>query len=108
MQGNAYGTQVRIELLHVPGCANLDRARARLADALAAASVEASIREVEVATVEMAADVGMLGSPTILLDGVDPFASGPEVPALACRLFDTPDGIDGAPTVVQLIGAIAR
>ena len=42
------------------------------------------------------------GSPTILVDGEDPFASGDMAFGLACRLYRTPDGPAGSPTTEQL------
>ena len=42
------------------------------------------------------------GSPTILVEGLDPFASGDEPVGLSCRVYETPDGPAGAPTVAQL------
>ncbi|MBW3665752.1 MAG: thioredoxin family protein [Actinobacteria bacterium] len=53
-------------------------------------------------TPEAAEDAGFRGSPTILVDGVDPFAEGDEPVGLSCRIYDTPEGPAGAPTVEQL------
>jgi hypothetical protein len=39
---------------------------------------------------------GMHGSPTLLIDGVDPFAAPGQAPGLACRLYRDPaDGVRG-------------
>lgn len=47
--------------------------------------------------------VGFRGSPTILLDGVDPFAvESDPVGGLSCRVYQTPDGQAGSPTLDQL------
>ena len=47
--------------------------------------------------------VGFRGSPTILIDGVDPFATDSDpVGGLSCRVFVTPDGPAGSPTLEQL------
>ena len=51
---------------------------------------------------EMAERVGFRGSPTILVDGRDPFATGTEPIGMSCRVFRTEDGIQGAPSEVQL------
>jgi hypothetical protein len=99
---------MQIELLHVPDCPNVDRTRARLLEALDAVGVDASVQEVEVATAASAAATGMRGSPTILLDGVDAFPSAVAQPSLSCRLFRTPHGLEGAPTVAQLVEILAR
>lgn len=53
-------------------------------------------------TLEAAQRVGFRGSPTILVDGRDPFASGDEPVGLSCRVYATPDGPAGAPTTDQL------
>lgn len=108
MHWKAYGSRVRIDILHVPACPNLERAVARLHEALEIAAVAASVHHIEVATAESAAEVGMRGSPTILIEGVDAFSSGSAEPSLSCRLFHTPNGLDGAPTVAQLIDAVTR
>ncbi len=46
------------------------------------------------------------GSPTILVEGSDVFASGEEPFGLSCRVFQTPEGPSGAPTRQQLRDAI--
>ncbi len=48
------------------------------------------------------------GSPTILVDGEDVFASGDEPVGLSCRIYQTPDGPAGAPTLDQLRGVLAH
>lgn len=55
-----------------------------------------------VSTVEEAEAARFRGSPTILIDGEDPFASGDELFGLACRLYQTPHGPAGSPTTEQL------
>jgi hypothetical protein len=46
------------------------------------------------------------GSPTIIVDGHDPFPTAGQ-PGLACRIYQTPAGPAGAPTVEQLRSALA-
>jgi hypothetical protein len=48
------------------------------------------------------------GSPTIWLDGTDPFESAAAAPALACRVYPTPVGLAGSPTVDQLADVLGR
>jgi hypothetical protein len=51
---------------------------------------------------------GMTGSPTLLVDGVDPFAVAGQSPSLSCRLYvDEAGGVSGAPSVTQLQLALA-
>jgi len=59
-----------------------------------------------VETPEDAERLRFVGSPTILIDGRDPFG-GPEVNfGLSCRVYQTPDGLAGSPTPDQLRGAL--
>ena len=57
---------------------------------------------------ELAARVGFHGSPTILIDRRDPFATGAEPVGMTCRVYRTDDGPQGAPTVAELQGLLSR
>ena len=61
-----------------------------------------------ITTCDEAEAASFRGSPTILIDGVDPFANGTEPLGLTCRLFPTPDGLAGAPTIEQIEAALDR
>ncbi|SNT59553.1 Alkylmercury lyase [Actinacidiphila glaucinigra] len=55
-----------------------------------------------------AARWGMTGSPTVLLDGIDPFAVAGAAPSVSCRLYLGEDGTrDGAPSVASLREVLA-
>ena len=56
-------------------------------------------------TAEDAARMGMSGSPTILIDGREPFGGGE--PSLSCRRYRTSEGLAGSPTVDQLVEALS-
>ena len=45
---------------------------------------------------------------TIVIAGRDPFALPGKVPAMACRVYTTPHGLAGAPTVAQLVDALRQ
>jgi len=62
----------------------------------------------EVTTVEDAHRLGFRGSPSILVDGVDPFARVDQPFGLACRMYSTPDGPAGSPTIEQLREVLSR
>lgn len=94
---------MRVELLYFDGCPNWRIAAARLDEA---AGVDVEVVLVRVETPEKAAELGFLGSPTILVDGVDPFAVGHVPAGLACRRYDTPTGAQGSPTLEQLRAAL--
>lgn len=97
-----------IEILHVPGCPNLDRARSHLDAALRAAGLAANVRETEVADAETAARVGMRGSPTILIDGRDAVPGDALAASMSCRLYAGEGTMQGAPSVDQLVEALTR
>ncbi len=62
----------------------------------------------EVSTIGVARQKHFTGSPTILIDGVDPFvdSSAPAPPALACRVYRSAEGLAGSPTIAQLVDAL--
>ncbi len=60
-----------------------------------------------VETPEEVARIGFAGSPTIMVDGTDPFVTGQEPTGLACRVYATEDWPRGAPTVDQRRAAIS-
>ncbi|MEV1084100.1 hypothetical protein AB0I98_38830 [Streptomyces sp. NPDC050211] len=99
-------TKPQIAVLTVPDCPNAPLARQRIADALDGRDVP--VEWVEVTDEADAAQRKMTGSPTILLDGVDPFATAASQPSVSCRLYRHPDGTtDGAPTVADLRRVLA-
>jgi hypothetical protein len=82
-------------------------AEARVKGALAGLGAGAAVTHQLVTTPEEAEAAGFRGSPTILVDGLDPFA-GPDDPVgLSCRIYRTPVGVEHSPTVEQLRSALA-
>jgi hypothetical protein len=94
---------MRLVVLHVTDCPNLQPMldRLRLATDLPVATRE-------VRTDADAAALGMNGSPTLLIDGIDPFASADQGGCgVACRLYRDQEGrIVSAPSVEQLRDAL--
>lgn len=97
---------MRIDILHVADCPNLAVARSRVAEALDQAGLSATIRETEVRTPDEAFRVGLHGSPTILVEGRDPF--GGVEGSLACRLYREGGTVEGSPTVAALVKVLCR
>lgn len=92
---------MHITVLTVPDCPNAPLAQERVARALDGRSAEVEL--VEVTGEEQAARLGMTGSPTILIDGTDPFAAPGATASVSCRLYRGPDGRTvGAPSVADL------
>ncbi len=89
-----------VTLRYFDGCPNWEVADRRLRSLAAEPGFEL-VHEV-VDTPEEAERLGFAGSPTVLVDGVDPFTTGDEPTGLACRVYATPDGPQGSPTLDQL------
>ena len=95
---------MRIEVISVPDCPHTVAAVARVREALAIAGrSDAVVTERTVEDASAAGPAGMLGSPTILVDGRDPFATGGPEASLSCRLYPSADGFEGAPSLAALI-----
>ena len=94
-----------VTLLYFDGCPHwraTDARLRRLAD-----EFEFTLRRQKVDTPEAAEQGNFRGSPTVLVDGRDVFATGDEPVGLACRVHETPDGPLGPPTLEQLRQALA-
>jgi hypothetical protein len=77
---------MKLTLLTVPDCPNAAAFEQRLAAALAAYP-GIGVHRREISDDQAAAEAGMHGSPTLLIDGIDPFASPGQPPSLSCRLY---------------------
>lgn len=97
---------VRDQLLYFDDCPHWPVMEERLRQALALCGIPQTIEHRPVETPEEADKYRLAGSPSILLNGSDPFATSSGEVGLACRVYPTPDGAAGAPTVEQLIAAI--
>ena len=97
-------------VVYFDGCPNWQVAGERLRLALdQSGHRDVPISWTRVDTEEQAIAAGFAGSPTILVDGEDVFASGEAwTGGLACRLYWTSHGPAGAPTVEDLIATLAK
>lgn len=89
-----------VTLLYFDGCPAWQIADQRLRSL--ADELEFTLDRRKVETPEVAEDWSFRGSPTILVDGHDVFADGSEPVGLSCRIYQTPAGPAGSPTVEQL------
>lgn len=92
-----------VVVVHVPDCPNLPLMLERLAEV-----TDVPVRTQEISTEAGAAAAGMAGSPTLLVDGRDPFA-GPEPRSggLSCRLYRDEEGtLVPVPSAGQLRAAL--
>lgn len=109
----AHDRQVRepgdmdIEILLVPGCPNETLAAERLRCALDTSGLSSIGFTTRIVTGQAEAErIGFTGSPTILIDGRDPFAEPAHTPGLSCRMYRTAYGLAGAPDAGQLHEAL--
>lgn len=91
---------MKVTLLYLEGCPNWKVADERLSALAHELGWQVERRRIE--TSEQAVESGFRGSPTILVDGRDPFDDCDEPMGLSCRIYETPDGPAGAPTRQQL------
>ncbi|MFB4269664.1 alkylmercury lyase family protein [Nonomuraea sp. GTA35] len=102
---------MELVVVTVPDCPNAPVLEARLAQALAeaGATAAATITRRTVSDVEQAARWQMRGSPTVLINGRDPFADPAMATGLACRMYRDEQGrLEGAPSVTALVAALRR
>lgn len=99
---------MQLTVLAVPGCPHAPVLRDRLAavlDGRAGVWVSQQVISGE----GEAARWGMHGSPTLLIDGVDPFAEPGQPPSMSCRRYRDENGqLSGVPSAGQLRQAIGQ
>ena len=93
-------------MLYFDDCPNWRHADTRLREALADRETPVEVGYQLVRSAEEAERAGFRRSPTILINGRDPFASPGDPVGLACRIYRTPNGVEPAPTVEQLRAAL--
>lgn len=83
---------VDITIRYFDGCPNWRTADERVRAALAFADVEAKVDYKRVEDAAQAEELRFLGSPTILIDGHDPFDERASGYGLGCRLYASGSG----------------
>ncbi len=96
-----------VALLYFDDCPSWQIAANHL-EALSQEIPEITIRRMLVTTAEAAVEHRFLGSPSIQVNGQDLFAAPDSPVGLACRIYQTPDGPAGSPTLDQLRQAIKK
>jgi hypothetical protein len=94
---------VTLEVLHVPGCPNMAPLLERLRQV-----TRLTVTTREISSEAEAEAFGMAGSPTLLVDGRDPFADPAAGRGIACRIYRDEHGEAApVPSVTQLRNAMA-
>ena len=93
---------MQLTVLAVPDCPNAGLLEQRLAQVLDGRP-DVTVSRYVVEDQDEATRRGMRGSPTLLIDGTDPFAEPGQQASVSCRLYrDSSGRADGAPSVSQL------
>ena len=98
---------MRVEVLYFDGCPTYLETERTLRGVLDEEGIEAEVELVAVNTDEEARRLRFPGSPTIRVDGRDPFPVPERAGyALGCRMYATPEGLRGSPTSGMLKEAL--
>jgi hypothetical protein len=97
---------LEVTIRYFDGCPHWETARNRLMTAIERSGVEVDVRLEPVETEEDANRLRFHGSPTILVEGIDPFAEESAPFGLSCRVYQTERGLEGSPSEDQLVAAL--
>lgn len=93
---------MKIELLYFDGCPSWQTALKNLTQVLREEGITETINVREIENDEQARHEKFLGSPSIRIDGHDLWFEQREYFSLSCRVYATPEGLKGFPTVEML------
>jgi hypothetical protein len=94
-----------VELVYFEGCPHWRRTLEHLEEALHRVGRSDHVSLRKVANQSEAEQHHLAGSPTILIDGRDPFPGAG--PVWGCRLYPGDDGSPGAPSVMSLVEVLS-
>ncbi|MGA9397496.1 MAG: hypothetical protein WBV22_04470 [Anaerolineaceae bacterium] len=93
---------MEIRLLYFDGCQSWKNALNNLHIALGEECLDFPVQLIEVKSDQEAAGVKFLGSPSFQVDGKDFWPEDRQTYSMNCRLYRTPVGLKGWPTVEML------
>ena len=93
---------MKIELLYFDGCPSWRPALDNLKSALQEEGITESVNAIEIVSDEQAQQEKFLGSPSIRVDGNDLWFEQRANHSLSCRVYVTPEGVMGSPTIEML------
>jgi hypothetical protein len=93
---------VKIQLLYFEGCPSWQTGLERLKTALPLEQLDDEVELVKVKDDAEAARLKFLGSPSFRIDGRDLWPDERESYSLSCRVYLTPEGMKGWPSVEML------
>lgn len=96
---------IQITLQYFDGCPNWQTTSALL-ETLVGKGLDAAIGYELIDSPDAAVARGFRGSPTVLINEVDPFAEADAPVGLACRVYRSDEGYAGSPSLSQLQAAL--
>lgn len=91
-----------ISLLYFDDCPSWQVALENVQTLIEKDKLPAEIRLIKITSPEQAKQERFLGSPSFRVDGIDLWPEERDHYALSCRVYRTPDGMKGAPSVDML------
>ncbi len=95
-----------ITLLYFDGCPSWQPALENLKQAVKIEGISAKVGLIKIEDNEQAQREQFLGSPSIHVNGIDLWPEERNRYSLSCRVYKTPDGIKGSPTIEMLRGRL--
>ena len=97
---------MKVTLQYFDSCPNWKITDRRLRDVISSNELDVDIAYQLVESPEEAERYGFHGSPSILINSVDPFATAETEVGYACRIYFTDSGAAEAPSVEQIAEAL--
>lgn len=97
---------MNVTLQYFDTCPNWKVTVERIKSVVSAHGLDVDLQYQLVESPEEAEEYSFHGSPTLLVDGVDPFATEDTQVGFACRIYHTDDGQAEAPSVEQIAHAL--
>jgi hypothetical protein len=99
---------MKVELFYIDDCPSWHNGQKNLEIALQEEGLTASIKTVKVTGDEDAVRLKFLGSPSFRIDDRELWPEERDNYSLSCRVYSTPEGLKGFPTVVMLRTALRQ
>ena len=93
---------MEITIQYFDDCPNWKDVDRDLRTLLSKSGRDAELRLKRIESHDDAIRLGFRGSPTVLIDGHDPFADSSAPIGLSCRIYRTATGLGGTPSLSQL------
>lgn len=97
---------MEVALLYFDGCPNHHDAEAQLRGVIDELGWDCSLTKINVDSIESAEKLRFQGSPTIHINGVDPFADVDARVGISCRIYPAEGGYRATPPVDELRSAL--